>query len=802
MARRKPRRSFRDLDFSRPRFNISDETKQSISAVVLILLGVVSFLSLIDLAGAVGIFLNRYILLLLFGALRWLAPFILVAIGYVLLRPSKYALSVSNYLGLGLFALSFTGLIHLLSHAETLVESAGLGQGGGYLGLAFSLLFFKLFGFWAGLLLLLALTLIGIFLLFNLSFSDLGVLLGNIGFFKTLFSEKLQNRRVEKARRQRELEFEQNGGVASAEPAETAFSSREVEIEQAGVGDNQTALDDQPRDNAESVALSEGVKKFKQIKIDMPLDLLSNRTGKPSGGDLEANKIIIQKTLNHFGIQCEMSDAQVGPTVTQYTLKPAEGVRLSKITALNDNLALALAAHPIRIEAPIPGRSLVGIEVPNAAKAIVPLRATLDSESFHKRTTNLLIALGVDVMGRPWLADLKKMPHLLIAGSTGSGKSVCINSVIVSLLFQNGPGMLKFIMVDPKRVELPQYNGIPHLLTPVITDTKKTINALRWSITEMERRFEVLSQAHKRNLEAYNESMPEKIPYIVFIIDELADLMASAGPEVEAAIVRLAQMARAVGIHLVLATQRPSVDVLTGLIKANITSRVAFSVASLVDSRTILDMAGAEKLLGRGDMLYISAELGKPKRLQGAFASDEDIKNVIDHLKNQAEPEYVDEVTEKQQSAGFSGMSSDSSDDGDDLLPEAREVILQAKKASASLLQRRLRVGYARAARLLDLLEQQGFIGPADGAKPRELLMGGRPHDTIKHHPIAQVADRMDDNDSSNSQYQLPADDEFAPEQESEQEYQDDEEILPESEDDSDQNEEESDQPNDSSYRE
>jgi S-DNA-T family DNA segregation ATPase FtsK/SpoIIIE len=381
-----------------------------------------------------------------------------------------------------------------------------------------------------------------------------------------------------------------------------------------------------------------------------------------------------------------------------------------------------LAAHPIRIEAPIPGKALVGIEVPNQTVAIVNLRDVLDSEAFKHRKTDLSFSLGKDVSGKPWVADLESMPHLLVAGATGSGKSVQINGLILSLLYSNSPDDLKLILVDPKRVELSLYNDIPHLLTPVITDTTKTINALRWVVGEMDRRYQVLQNAKKRNIGAYRKEISDDMPYIVLVIDELADLMSVAVNEVEGAIVRLAQMARAVGIHLVLATQRPSVDVITGLIKANITARVAFSVASQIDSRTILDSSGAESLLGKGDMLFISSELSKPKRLQGAYISEKEVERVTSYLKSRGQPDYQTVVTERQAAAPGQGIDDLGEDE---LLPEAKEVIIQAGKASASYLQRRLRVGYARAARILDLLEQQGFIGPGEGAKPREILGGG-----------------------------------------------------------------------------
>lgn len=419
-----------------------------------------------------------------------------------------------------------------------------------------------------------------------------------------------------------------------------------------------------------------------------------------------------------------MAEVSVGPTVTQFTLKPSDGIKLTRITSLHNDLALALAAHPIRIEAPIPGKSLVGIEVPNQSVATVGLREILESKEFRDRKTSLVFSLGKDVSGKPWVTDLGRMPHLLVAGATGSGKSVCLNTIIMSLLYTNGPDDLKLIMVDPKRVELQIYNGIPHLITPVITKVGETVNALKWALREMDRRYDLLAKFGARDLAGYNSRVQDRLPYLVILIDELADLMATAAADVEGPIVRLAQMSRAVGIHLVLATQRPSVDVITGLIKANFPARIAFAVASSTDSRTILDQQGAEKLLGRGDMLFSTAELATPKRIQDSFVSETEIHRVVEFIKSKYEPaDYDFTVTERHQSGTVFGGGGDVSDeDSDDLLPEAKEEILRAGKASASLLQRRLKVGYARAARLLDLLEEEGFIGPGDGAKPRELL--------------------------------------------------------------------------------
>ncbi|MBI4992280.1 MAG: DUF87 domain-containing protein [Candidatus Harrisonbacteria bacterium] len=476
-----------------------------------------------------------------------------------------------------------------------------------------------------------------------------------------------------------------------------------------------------------------------------PTSLLKSTIEKPTSGDLRANANIIKRTLESFGMAVEMGEITVGPKVTRYTLKPAEGVKLARITALNQDLALALAAHPIRIEAPIPGKSLVGIEVPNKSAAIVRLGSLMAFPEFTGAGP-LGFILGRDVSGDPIIGDIEKMPHLLIAGSTGSGKSVAIHSLIVSLLYKNSPDTLRFIMIDPKRVELTIYNDIPHLIAPVITEGKKALGVFRWAISEMERRYDRLQAAGARDIKSYNKSHSEEsLPYIAIIVDELADLMAAYGRDIESSIVRLAQMARATGIHLVLSTQRPSVEVITGLIKANITSRMALQVASQVDSRTILDMAGAEKLLGGGDMLFISSELSKPKRIQGAYISEEEMHKVTDFIRdnnqNRSETTNLSESTNKDQNPTLAdkfetkgNMTRDinfdefaDTEEEDEMYEEAVTVVREAQKASASLLQRRLAVGYARAARLLDIMEAKGVVGPGDGAKPREVFLEKEP---------------------------------------------------------------------------
>ncbi|MDP3735595.1 MAG: DNA translocase FtsK 4TM domain-containing protein [bacterium] len=488
--------------------------------------------------------------------------------------------------------------------------------------------------------------------------------------------------------------------------------------------------------------------------IPPPVSLLEGDRGKPGVGDIKANTNIIKRTLSNFGITVEIEEVSIGPTVTRYALKPAEGVKLSRIVGLKNELSLALAAHPIRIEAPIPGKSQVGIELPNTAKTTVGLAHLVDTEEFSNSDKPLLVVLGKSITGKAHYASLTKMPHLLIAGATGSGKSVAIHALVTSLLYRNAPEHLRIILIDPKRVELTLYNTIPHLLTPVVTNARQAILSLRWAAKEMDRRYDVLEAEKVRDIESYHKNivapayagaaevdaaseesvgipdtpaLPERMPYIAIVIDELADIMAAYPRELEAAIVRLAQMSRAVGIHLVLSTQRPSVNVITGLIKANIPTRIAFQVASQIDSRTILDSGGAETLLGAGDMLYLAGDMAKPQRLQSAFISETEVKKVVGHVAANYDalpPEHIVLTSENADSYGSVALPLDEDGGDDDLLYEqAREVVMRADKASTSLLQRRLRVGYARAARLVDMLEERGVVGPADGSKPRDILV-------------------------------------------------------------------------------
>jgi len=665
-------------------FSLPYEIKRIIWMVLMFLIAVLVVLSFFDLAGTAGQYFVK-VSTFLFGKAVFVLPLVLVLGGLAFLG-LKYKNKWPIILAMFLLVLGISGLFECFNH--------DLRQGG-WVGYLASFPFLKAFGLIATQVIFGAIIIIGAVILWQFLYrpkpkekEEKPTLI------KRIFAPKFKVKPIEEAL-----------------PA--LIERKEQAKEKASVLDLKTR----------PVGLT------KEDYAFPLLDLLESDKGVPTVGDIRINSTIIKRTLENFNINVEMSGVNTGPTVTQYTLKPAEGVKLSKITTLSNDLSLALAAHPIRIEAPIPGRPLVGIEVPNRSRTLVRLRNLIENQNFQNSVSSLTIALGRDVAGNPIFADLGRMPHLLVAGSTGTGKTICLNSIILSLLYQNSPDILKLILIDPKRVEFPVYNDLPHLLTPVIFDAQKSVNALKWLISEMERRFDILSQEHARDILSYNEKMlkqgQEPIPYIILIVDELADLMAARGREIEAGIVRLAQMARAVGIHLIVATQRPSVEVITGLIKANITSRITFQVASQVDSRTVLDTAGAEKLLGLGDMLFVSAEISKPKRIQAAFASDKEVKKVVKYIKDQSKTEELPkELTQElEKTLEEKGELEFLAGEDDPLYEEAKKLVVETKKASASLLQRRLRVGYARAARLIDILESRGVVGPGEGAKPREVYI-------------------------------------------------------------------------------
>lgn len=642
---------------------VEPDTAREIIAILLILFGFLVGLGLFKLAGSLGE-LFFILSVKLFGILSYIAPFVFIYVGIRLMMMKSDVLR----------ATSIVGSILLF-----LLVPAMFGSSGGSVGLGTSGVYSSVLGTVGGYIALVVSILISFMLTFSISFRSIW--------------DKLDL---------------------------SAAKQMGVKINQSRIPVKSMRPDQSPLPGVTLVAPNGD---WQYPALDL-LDYAAST--KAESGDIGKNVEIIKKTLKDFGVDVSMSEVNIGPTLTQYTLKPSDGVKLTNIISRTNDIALALAAHPVRVEAPIPGKSLVGIEVPNKVAATVSLREVLESNDYKNVDSSLSLALGRDVAGNVAVADLKKMPHLLIAGATGSGKSVCMNAILVNLLYRNTPEDLRLLLIDPKRVEFVEYNGIPHLLTRVITDTDKIISALRWAVAEMERRYQLLADHNRRNIDAYNSAIPtgeQKMPYIIVVVDELADLMTQASNEVESSIVRLAQMARAVGMHLIVATQRPSVDVITGLIKANITSRIGFAVASNADSRTILDGAGAEKLLGRGDMLFISSDRPQPKRIQGVFLTDKEIKQVADFVKQQAPAVYDESITTyRPQLKG--AASSGGGDTGDDeLYNEARELAIQAGKASASLMQRRLKVGYARAARLLDLLEAEGVIGPADGAKPRDVLV-------------------------------------------------------------------------------
>jgi DNA segregation ATPase FtsK/SpoIIIE, S-DNA-T family len=727
-SKKKNRRSAQEDDESRlsflskPKLNLASDTKRGITVVVFAVLAAITGLSLVGIAGGLGQLLSRF-LAMLFGVIAYLVPLFFLLIALSLLRPKteeeKQHIYFRTYLGVILLCGGIAGLIHIfyLYSGSTAFDLASAGRAGGYLGAVFAGPIFALLGIWAGSLLLAAILVIGVLVTFNVS---LKAFLPKPKTGEEEAAGKVKINSLASGGFVKETVVDKNPKLGDMDEDDDAGQDEEEPLPREKMTPGKVNLPAAESVKTEAISLPE-LEARRDWKLP-PFDLLDDNKTEVDSGNIENNVAIIQKTLADFGIEVEMGEVNVGPTVTQYTLRPATGVKLSQIASLQNDLALSLAAHSIRMELPIPGKALVGIEVPNKATAIVRLREVMQTTDFINHPSKLALALGRDVAGRPQVADLAKMPHLLIAGATGTGKSVAINSLFISLLYRNTPQDIKFIVIDPKRVELNLYNGIPHLLTPVIIESEKAVNALKWAVAEMDRRYKLLSEAGKRNIIEYNAATELRLPYIVVLVDELADLMSVAQADVEASIVRLAQMARAVGIHLVLATQRPSVEIITGLIKANITSRIAFAVASQIDSRTILDAGGAEKLLGNGDMLFTSAEFTKPRRVQGAFIGEQEVRKVVDFFKQQTGAViYNEEVVEKPKRAlGLTGMESDGSDD-DDLYDAAREEVTRAGKASASLLQRRLRIGYARAARLLDILEEKGVIGPGDGAKPREV---------------------------------------------------------------------------------
>ena len=758
MARRKQQkrdRKERTSSYTQERYeptpgawaSLREETRHSIIGITFILLALILLFAAFGHAGSAN---NIYgSLHFLFGFGYYVIPTLFIILGVNFFRARKSNLTAPSLIAGPFFLMSALGLLSLFDSAS------GVLGFGGWIGYYIMMPMVFLFAPTLAGILFAAILLVTILFLFDTPL--------HLGFFR--FIGNIFHRESKEG--EDELEEEEEPEIVGEIQEEEKISLLakilpEKKAEEAVPIAPQTGPVGEPKEKAEAILFN--LAQHRPF-TPPPLALLAGDKGKPSYGDIKANANIIKRTLQNYGIEVEMDEVSVGPSITRYTLKPAEGVRLSKIVALQRELEYALALAPIRIEAPIPGKSLVGIEIPNTVKSTVGLGSLLSDLTWSENVNPLYVPLGKGISGMGQFMNIAKAPHTLVAGATGSGKSVTIHTIITSLLYRNSPEQLRFIMVDPKRVELTLYNGIPHLLTPVITDAKKAILNLKWAAKEMDRRYEILQEEKCRDVQSYhknvlapalkkfekkqegarsrgeeveelseigkNDEVPELMPYIVIVIDELADIMQAYPRELESAIVRLAQMSRAVGIHLILSTQRPSVNVITGLIKANVPSRIALQVASQIDSRTILDMSGAENLLGAGDMLYLSADMPKPIRLQSAFISENEVKNVVKFLKDNYAGVLGGELNLSANSDAPTTLYDsipeealmDAGKEDDDMYEEAKKVIVDSGKASTSFLQRRLGLGYARAARIMDMLEERGVIGPADGAKPRDVLM-------------------------------------------------------------------------------
>ena len=739
---------------------LHSDAKRSIAAVFLFAFSVLFFLGFIDAAGVLGKWLNTGLGMLL-GFGKWLLPLVLLVAALMFLRRRTTTLADAvKFVGLVVGFCALLGLLHLYSGETTkeLLKVAREGRGGGYIGFSLAYVLVNFTGKIAGTLIALSLFAVGMIAAFNMS------LIHTFEKMSARFKKPEETEDVLPPETAPLLSSPlADEGVSTSEPIVGEMDShKKAELTKNNISRIEFPGDEKPveerNENEEETVLvpafirpKRALRRRKYVWELPPVDLLESTTGQAVGGDTERNKHIIQSTLKHFGIEVEPGEVRIGPTVTQYTFRPAFGVKLSRITTLNSDLALALAAKSIRIEAPIPGQSLIGIEVPNQSVATVRLKAVLESDDWKGRRSDLMVVLGEDVAGKHVIADLAKMPHILIAGRTGSGKSVCMNTFLLSLLYQNSPEDLQLILVDPKRVSFARYKGIPHLKTDVVVESKKVVNVLRWAAGQMDYRYKILEEAHVQDIQTYHEltERGEKrrivetetgrvteeffpaMPYIVIMIDEMADLMATHGKEVELLVVRLASLSRAVGIHLILATQRPEATVITGLIKANIPARISFQLKSHIDSRTILDGSGAEKLLGNGDMLYAAADGKEMRRIQGVFVSDDEVKRVTTFLEKQKKDLGVDEIGDDLSDSGDTDSITDAMnaiDDGgksDDLYEEVKRIVIQTGRASTTNLQTTFGIGYPRAARIMHLLEENGVIGVVDGKK--RVLFPGAP---------------------------------------------------------------------------
>ncbi len=702
---------------------------KEITGILFISLSFLLFFSINGTAGPMGNAVSHILGLAIGMWGVYLTIFLLLLGGLYAFIGKDQGIRVGNTVGIVLLYFSFLGLVQVLGGVDSpeLMTELSYKAHGGYVGFMSGFVLYNSLRETAGFVLV-ALLLISMIITFNVSLGEVVELVKNLLWGEAadidIFEEKKTKTRPLEITLKATKAKEKEEQVTDTEEFKVVTSSIKRVEPSKKIGRVLKATQETLPINADF---------DENYTWEFPsVDLLDDAEQEQEldSKDLKVNADKIRDKLRQFGIGVTVKDVKVGPTVMQYSLQPDADVKLSKITSLRDDLKLALAAESLRIEAPMPGKALVGIEMPNEKRVMVRLKDLLLSNTFYKVKSNLRLPLGKSVSGSPYITDLASMPHLLIAGQTGAGKSMGINSMIISLLYQNSPKDMRLILVDPKRVELKVYNHLPHLLTPVITDMDKAVNALRWLVTEMMRRYTLLEDVGARNREEYNDKVDKdtKLPHIVCIIDELAELMMTGDKKaIEGYICRIAQLARAVGIHLIVATQRPSVDVITGLIKANIPARISFRVSSAVDSRTILDMIGAEDLLGKGDMLYIPGNASEPIRIQGVFIPTSEVEKVINDIKlsqsNVDDPGYED-ITAPQEGSTLSGSIFSGEDKGgDDMLKQAIEVIRGTGKASTSLLQRRLRIGYSRAARILDDLEEMGIVGPPDGSRPREVFL-------------------------------------------------------------------------------
>lgn len=690
------------------KLDLKDESFQSTVAIILILFSVLTALSFFGQAAGFGSVIQE-VLNKLFGWGVVFVPIIAAILGLVLLRLRRKIpfVEIRTVYGLTIFGLALVGMLHFFYPQEKAhFEAFTLGQGGGIVGYYVQLVLRKIFSSVGAFTILSSSLVIGVLITLNTSLDE-------ALFYVAQFAKKARDLVREYIWKGSGKDIETKRSFKKEEELgkEELQEDEKVETEEIEIGTPYTS------------PTTKTIAPKRKTAWEYPsIDLLNDSPEKGAErGDIEKNAELIEQTLESFGVKTRVADVNLGPTVTQYALEAEKGTKLSAITNLSSDLALALASKTgtVRIEAPIPGKSQVGVEVPNLKPQLVTLKELLNFDQMKEGASKLLMALGRDVSGAPVVDDLDRMPHVLIAGATGSGKSIMLRSILATILFRASPDEVRLILVDPKRVEFSGYNGIPHLLMPVIVEPEKTLPALRWAIGEMTKRYRILQEAGARDIGEYNAKSKEKLPYILIVVDELADIMSIAPAEVEKAITRLAQMARATGLHLVLATQRPSTDVLTGLIKANIPCRIAFNVLSQVDSRVIIDMAGAEKLLGKGDMLYLPPDRSKPIRIQSPFVSNEEVGRLMGFLKDSDwAPEYIEEEVKN-----LEKETEKLEEPEDPLFADAIEVVIEYGRASASLLQRRLSIGYARAARLLDDLEARRIVGPQKGSKPREVFI-------------------------------------------------------------------------------